>query len=66
VPARAELLPDTEICRVEELMAAKYRIDLLVIRPIRAVQAVLHRRHPRGTPVVLALTPLPAAERDRA
>jgi PPOX class probable F420-dependent enzyme len=57
VPAWAELLPDAEVARVDRLMASKYRIDLLFIKPIRKMQAALHRRRPRGTPVVLEITP---------
>jgi len=57
VPAWAELLPDAEVARVEPLMARKYRVDLLFIRPFRTLQAALHRRRPGGTPVVLELTP---------
>jgi uncharacterized protein len=58
VRAHAELLPDVEISRVEQLMARKYRIDLLVIKPIRSVQAALHRGRPREKPAVLAITPV--------
>jgi uncharacterized protein len=57
VPARAELLGEAEVGRVERLLAAKYRIDLLVIRPIRALQAALRRGRPRPRPVILAITP---------
>ena len=57
VPAWAELLSDAEICRVDQLIARKYRVDLLVIKPIRSLQAALHRRRPRGTPVVLEIAP---------
>src|SRR5512133_4322567 len=57
VPAWAELLPDAKICRVDRLMAGKYRVDLLFIKPIRNLQAALRRRRPRGTPVVLEITP---------
>jgi PPOX class probable F420-dependent enzyme len=56
-PARAELLPDIEVARVERLMARKYRVDLLFIKPFRALQRVLHRSRPRETPVILELTP---------
>jgi PPOX class probable F420-dependent enzyme len=56
VPARAELLADTELSRVERLLAAKYRIDLLFIKPLRTLQAALRGR-PAGTPVVLEITP---------
>jgi PPOX class probable F420-dependent enzyme len=57
VPARAELLAETELGRVERLLAAKYRIDLLVIRPIRALQAALRRGRPNPRPIILAITP---------
>jgi uncharacterized protein len=57
VPAWAELLPDAEVARVEPMMARKYRVDLLFIRPFRTLQAALHRRRPGGTPVVLELIP---------
>jgi PPOX class probable F420-dependent enzyme len=56
VPARAELLAETELSRVERLLAAKYRIDLLVIKPIRALQAALRRGQPRPRLVILAIT----------
>jgi uncharacterized protein len=57
VPAWAELLPDAEVTRVDQLMARKYRLDLLFIKPFRTLQAAVHRRRPRGTPVVLEITP---------
>jgi uncharacterized protein len=57
VPAWAELLPDAEAARVDRLMSRKYRVDLLFIKPIRNLQAAMHRRRPRGTPVVLEITP---------
>jgi PPOX class probable F420-dependent enzyme len=57
VPAWGELLPDTEVSRVERLMARKYRVDLLFIKPIRSLRAALHRRRPRGTPVVVEIRP---------
>lgn len=57
LPAQAELLPAAEVSRVERLIAAKYRIDLLVIRPIRTLQAALRRGRPRPRPVILAVSP---------
>jgi PPOX class probable F420-dependent enzyme len=57
VAAWAELLPDAQVTRVERLMARKYRVDLLLIKPFRALQRALHPRRPRGTPVILELTP---------
>jgi PPOX class probable F420-dependent enzyme len=56
VPAWAELLPDAEVARVDRLMAGKYRVDLLFIKPFRALQRALRRRPPE-TPVILELTP---------
>jgi PPOX class probable F420-dependent enzyme len=56
VPAWAELLPDADVARVEQLMARKYRVDLLFIKPFRSLQRALHRNRPRETPVVLELT----------
>jgi uncharacterized protein len=55
VAAIAEQLPDTELARAEGLLAAKYRIDLLLFKPLRALQAALGRG--RGRPIALALTP---------
>jgi PPOX class probable F420-dependent enzyme len=55
VPARAELLPDDEIPRVEGLMARKYRVDMLFFRPVRAIQKALGRH--RGKSVIVAITP---------
>ena len=56
LPARAEVLPPSEVERVERLMSRKYRFDLLFIRPIRAIQM---RRHPerRDEPAILEITP---------
>jgi uncharacterized protein len=56
VPARAELLGDAELGRVERLMARKYRIDLLVIKPIRSLQTAVHRSRAPAKPMVLAIT----------
>ena len=57
VTATAELLPDAETGRVERLMARKYRVDLVFIRPIRALQALLQPGRMRERPVILAITP---------
>ena len=56
VPAWAELLPDAELAPTERLMAAKYRVDLLSIKPLRTLQAALRGR-PAGTAMVLEITP---------
>jgi PPOX class probable F420-dependent enzyme len=57
VPARAELLPAAEVARVEQLLVAKYRFDLLVIKPIRLLQARLRRGRPHPRLVILAIAP---------
>jgi PPOX class probable F420-dependent enzyme len=55
VTARAVLLAECEVERVERLMADKYRVDMIFIKPIRALQAVLRRTKPRA--VIVAITP---------
>jgi PPOX class probable F420-dependent enzyme len=57
VPARVELLGDAELDQVERLMARKYRIDLMVIKPIRSLQAALHRGRAPAKPMILAVMP---------
>jgi PPOX class probable F420-dependent enzyme len=56
IPARAEVLPDSETGRVEELLARKYRTDMLVLKPVRKVQEALHLGRPRGKPVIVAIS----------
>jgi hypothetical protein len=55
--ARAEFLPDSELERVDQLMARKYRIDRVLILPIyRAVQRLRGAR--AGTAeVAITITP---------
>lgn len=56
--AHAELLPDTEVPRVDRLFRRKYRVDRVLVLPIyRAVEAVRHRGRPHGKTVVIAITP---------
>jgi uncharacterized protein len=57
VPARAELLPGDELPWVEGLIARKYRIELIVIRPIRRAQVALRIGRSRRASVILAITP---------
>ena len=52
----AAVLPDTETDRVTELIAKKYRVDMLFIRPLRAIQAALRLVRARGKSVVVAIT----------
>ncbi len=57
VRARAEVLPESELRRVERLMTSKYRIDRIVVLPIyRAVRRLRGFRDDAGN-VVLAITP---------
>jgi uncharacterized protein len=53
----ARVLADTEAAAAEGLLSRKYRWDLLVIGPLRWVQAALHPGRPRFTPVILEITP---------
>jgi uncharacterized protein len=57
VTGRAWLLPGTQTARVERLLARKYRFDLLIIKPLRAAQAALHRGRPRTGSVIIAVRP---------
>ena len=57
VRGRAEVLPDTATDRVTELIATKYRLDMLLIRPLRAIQAALHLGRARGKTIVVAIAP---------
>lgn len=58
VPARAQVLPVSEVPRVQQLMGRKYRIDRIVVLPVyRAVQAIVHGRRTRSESVALMITP---------
>ena len=57
VPAVAEFLPGSEIGAVEQLIADKYRFDMIIFRPLRFIQARLHLGRPRTGPVILGITP---------
>lgn len=56
-PARAELLPQRTVADTRPLFAQKYRLDLLFIGPVRAVQSVLHLGRQRGPSVIVSITP---------
>lgn len=53
VASRAAVLPQQAVARTEQLMARKYRVDLMFIKPIRAVQRALRARTFR--PVILEI-----------
>jgi uncharacterized protein len=57
VTAHAELLPATETSRVEAMIARKYRLDLVIIKPVRYAQSALHLGRPRGESVIVRITP---------
>jgi uncharacterized protein len=57
VPAVAEILPDSETAAVDRLIADKYRFDLIIIRPLRFLQARLHPGRPPARWVILSITP---------
>lgn len=57
VSGHADILPADETHRVEWLIARKYRIEMTLFRPLRAIRSRLHLGRPRGQAVVLAITP---------
>jgi len=57
VPAVAQVLPESEVDQVQRLLERKYRADLVVIRPLRFLQSLLHLGRPRTSPVILAIEP---------
>ena len=59
MPAHAEVLPSSEVDRVQQLIAHKYRFDLLFVRPIRAIQALFHPERRHEVTAVIAITALP-------
>lgn len=57
IRARADVLPESELRRVERLMSTKYRFDRIVVLPIyRAVRRLRGFRDDAGN-IVLAITP---------
>ena len=57
VLAMAEILPESGTAAAERLIADKYRFDLIIIGPLRFVQARLHPGRPRAQSVILSITP---------
>lgn len=57
VPARAEILSDDEIVHVEGMMSRKYRVEMLIFKPLRAIQRALHVGPHRGKSVIVGITP---------
>ena len=59
VPAHAEILPSSETDRVKGLIARRYRVDLVFVRPVRAIQALFRPEIRHEETVIIAITPLP-------
>jgi PPOX class probable F420-dependent enzyme len=57
VTAHAELLPAAETGRVEAMIARKYRLDLVIIKPLWHARSALHLGRPRGETVIVRITP---------
>jgi hypothetical protein len=57
VVAVARVLADSETPAVERALTAKYRADLVIIKPVRFVQSALHLGRPQTKPVIVAITP---------
>ena len=57
VQAHAEVLPwDAE--RIQPMFEEKYRKDLVLVRPLRAIQKALHPGRSQDQPVLLEITPI--------
>ncbi len=56
VAAHAELLPETEVGRVERLMARKYRVDRILILPIYRLVMRLRGHRESGRRIRVAIT----------
>jgi uncharacterized protein len=57
VAGAAEVLPESEVRDAERLIERKYRLDMIVLRPLRAVQAAMHLGRPLTHSVILSVTP---------
>jgi len=57
VAGTAELLPESDVSTVMSLLKRKYRIDMMVLRPLRFLQSALHPGRPRPQSVIVAVTP---------
>jgi PPOX class probable F420-dependent enzyme len=56
--AHAQVLSVSELPRVQQLMARKYRIDRAIVLPVcRVMQAIAHGRRSHAESVVLVITP---------
>ena len=60
-PAHAVILPASETERGKRLIARKYRVALLFVRPIRAIQGLFHPKRRHEETVIVAITPVSAA-----
>jgi PPOX class probable F420-dependent enzyme len=56
MPAHAEVLPASEVERAKRLIKRKYRIDLLFVGPIRAIQALFHPEKRHEVTAIVAIT----------
>jgi PPOX class probable F420-dependent enzyme len=56
MPAHAEVLPASEVEHVKQLMAHKYRFDLLFVRPIRALQRLFRPEKRHEVTAIVAIT----------
>ena len=54
--AHAEIRSDPELAQAKRLFGQKYRIDIMLIKPIRWVQTRRHVGRPRGASVLVAIS----------
>jgi uncharacterized protein len=60
MPAHAVLLPSSDVEHVKQLIAHKYMVDLMFVRPIRAIQALFHPERRHEVTAIIAITASPA------
>jgi PPOX class probable F420-dependent enzyme len=65
-PAHTELLPQSNIDRVDQLLAGKYRVDKILILPLYRAMQKLRGAHAETAGVALAITPSTAASNARS
>ena len=65
-PAHTELLPQSNIDHVDQLLARKYRVDKVLILPLYRAMQKLRGAHAETASVALAITPSTAASNARS
>ena len=65
VPAYAEVLPQSDIDHVDQLLARKYRVDKVLILPLYRAAQRLRGAHAETAGAALAITPTPVTSKPK-